>query len=105
MVASVESKNPLRGWIVKNRVGVLPHILDLADQLESFQIENADSPFATIAGKSAVQVRSQSNAVNARSVWDVPNLLAGLRVDNDHMRAARNKDAMRIGIVVQIVPS
>src|SRR6185437_7551210 len=73
VASAVESEHPIGRRIKQNRVGVLANGLHFADRLQRLEIEYADGAFAAVAGKPAAKIFRQGNAVNARSVGDIPD--------------------------------
>src|SRR4029077_5621243 len=96
--ASVESEDALGGRIVENGVGIFADLHFLADGLQRVDVEDRDGAFATVAGEAASEVGRQSDAVDARSVGDVANILAGVEIKNDDVGAARDVKPARAGI-------
>ena len=79
---AVEGEDPLAGGIVKNRVRIFAD-LDLAEHLQTAQIENAHGVLAPVADEPAAEFRRQGNAMHSGSIRDIAHGLAGIRVDHD----------------------
>src|SRR5882757_745234 len=105
MTASVKSEYALGRGIVQNGVGIFANVFYLAYERKRFQIEDADSAFAAVAGESAIELRSERDAVNAGRVRDVADRFAGIGVNHNDVGSSRDEEAPRIGVEREIVPS
>jgi len=77
---------------------------DLAYQLKIGQVDDAGLVFLAIARKAARELGGGDEAVNARRVRDVADDLVLLGVDDDHLGAVRDEQAVVGGVGVEIIP-
>ena len=105
MAAPVEGKHAFGHSVIKDGVGIFADIFHPGDELKRFQIEDADGTVFAVAGKSKVEFRSESDAVNARRLGDLAHRLAGIGVDHDDVTGAGDEKAAGVGIELEVVPT
>jgi hypothetical protein len=105
VASAVESKNTFCGWVKKYCVGVVADRLHFVDYLQALEIEDAYCAFAAVAGEPSPELIRQCNAVNSNRLWNISHRLAGVGINDDYVCGARDKQAMRLGINGQVVPS
>ena len=101
--AAVHGEDALGSGIVNDGVGIRAG-LRAADDLQRLQIEDGDGAGASVGGEAAAEFGSERDAVDALGVGDFADNFAGVHVEDDDFCRARNKQAARGRIEVQVIP-
>ena len=100
----VERKDALGGGIVENPVRPFAG-LRLADFLQRLQIKDGHLRRPAVAGEAAVKFRRQRHAVHTWRVRNIAHDFISVRVQYDHVCAARNVKPPRRTVDRQVIPS
>ena len=104
MTAPVKSKNPFARRIIKDGIRIFadPH---LVQRLQRIHVENADGPFPPVADEPAPKLRRKGNTVHPRSIWNIADRLARIRVDHNDMCGAGDVEPPGRTVQRQVIPS
>src|SRR5579863_1271876 len=102
--ATVEGEDSLGNRLVENGVRVDVG-LNVANGLQSFQVEDSDIVGGAITGKAAAEVGSNGDAVDAFCVRNIANDGVRIGVHNNRVVAVRNVDAAGGAVDVKIIPA
>src|SRR5581483_8200632 len=105
LAAAVEGEDSFGGGIIEDSIGIIADFDLRSHRRERFDVENGDGAFTPVAGKAFSEIRSERDAVNAGRVGNIAYRFARLGIEDDHVRATRDENAVRIGISGEIVPA
>src|ERR1019366_3189073 len=102
--ASVEGKDAVRSCVIVNGVRVLSG-RDLAEGLESLQIEDGNVVAPAVADEALVQLGREGNSMHARRVGNVACNFVGIEVDHHDMGGMRHVQTACRAVDRKIIPA
>ncbi len=78
--------------------------LDLVGDLQRLEVEDGNAVIASVADEALVHVGDEGDAVNARQIGNVGDLLERVGVNDHDVRAAGDEQTVRTRLVGEVVP-